>query len=48
MSLSPETRERLQRQIDALRKRMQLDSNDLEYETHLHTLRMLQHLLDQK
>ena len=48
MSLSPETRERLQKQIDALQKRMQLDSNDLDYETHLHTVRTLQRILDRR
>lgn len=42
------TRERLQAQIDALKKRMQIDSNDLDYETHLHTVRTLQRILDRQ
>ncbi len=48
MSLTPEVRERLQAEIDALKKRMQLDSNDLDYETHLHTVRTLQRILDRR
>ena len=46
MSLSDETREKLQNQIDALKKRMLYDANDLDYETHLHLVRTLQKVLD--
>ena len=46
MGLPLETREKIQAQIDALKKRMQVDSNDLDYETHLHTVRILQNILD--
>lgn len=46
MGIPPETREKIQAQIDALKKRMQVDSNDLDYETHLHTVRTLQNILD--
>ena len=35
MSLTDETRQKLQKQIDALKKRMLYDANDLDYETHL-------------
>ena len=44
--LKPEVKVRLQAQIDALKKRMQYDANDLDYETHLHQLRELQRILD--
>ena len=37
-----------QEQIDALKKRMQYDANDLDYETHLHLVRDLQRILDKK
>lgn len=37
---------RLQRSIDLLRERMRVDSNDLEYETHLRQKRQLQRILD--
>lgn len=46
MGLPLETREKIQAQIDALKKRMQIDSNDLDYETHLHIVRTLQRMLD--
>lgn len=48
MSLAPEVRRKLQEQIDALKKRMQYDANDLDYETHLHLVRDLQRILDKK
>ena len=32
MALSPEVREKLQRRIDELKKRMQYDANDLVYD----------------
>ena len=32
MALSAEVREKLQRRIDELKKRMQYDANDLDYE----------------
>ena len=44
MALSPEVREKLQRRIDELKKRMQYDANDLDYETHLNQVRELQKL----
>ena len=47
MSLSKETRQKLQEQIDALKKRMHYDANELDYETHLHKMRTLQRMLDQ-
>ena len=47
MSLTDETRQKLQKQIDALKKRMLYDANDLDYETHLHLMRTLQRMLDQ-
>lgn len=37
---------RLQRSIDLLKERMRIDSNDLEYETHLRQKRQLQRILD--
>ncbi len=46
MSLEPEVRKKLQKQIDELRRRMQYDANDLDYETHLHQVRDLQRILD--
>ncbi len=44
--VSLEVMERLQRRIDELSKRMRIDSNDLEYETHLRRKRELQRMLD--
>ena len=46
MALSPEVKEKLQRRIDELKKRMQYDANDLDYETHLNQVRELQQLMD--
>lgn len=37
---------RLQARIDAINKRMVIDSNDLDYETHLRQKRQLQQILD--
>ena len=37
---------RLQASIDAINKRMAIDSNDLDYETHLRQKRRLQQILD--
>ena len=48
MALSKEVRESLQRQIDALQQRMRIDSNDLDYETHLRQVRELQRLLERR
>ena len=48
MSLKPEIRVNIQTQIDELKKRMQYDANDLDYETHLHMMRDLQRVLDKK
>jgi len=47
VALDEKTRAGIERTIDELKKRLSLDSNDLDYETHLHTIRMLQRLLDQ-
>ena len=44
--MSSEAMERLQNRIDALERRMRLDSNDLDYETHLRQKRDLQAMLD--
>ena len=46
--MKPEVREKLQAQIDALKKRMQYDANDLDYETHLQQMRELQKIIDRK
>ena len=40
-------RGRLQARIDELTKRMRVDSNDLDYESHLRQRRELQSILDQ-
>ena len=37
---------RLQQRIDAINKRLIIDSNDLDYETHLRQKRQLQQILD--
>ena len=39
-------RGRLQARIDELTRRMQVDSNDLDYESHLRQRRELQSILD--
>lgn len=41
-----DARVRLQERIDALNQRLRLDSNDLDYETHLRQKRELQAMLD--
>ena len=46
MALTTEARSRITAQIDALKKRLPIDSNDLDYETHLKTIRQLQRILD--
>ena len=48
MALSAEVREKLQRRIDELKKRMQYDANDLDYETHLNMVRELQKIINAK
>ncbi|MCR5176292.1 MAG: aminoglycoside phosphotransferase [Anaerovibrio sp.] len=48
MALSPEVKENLQKRIEELKKRMQYDANDLDYETHLHQVRELQRLINRK
>lgn len=48
MAMTTEQRERMQAQVDALKKRLAIDSNDLDYETHLHTIRTLQRILDKE
>jgi len=44
--MEPEAMRRLQGRIDELERRMRLDSNDLDYETHLKQKRELQGILD--
>ena len=44
--MDSKTRERLQRSVDELSRRMTIDSNDLDYETHLHTVRTLRRILE--
>ena len=48
MALSQEVKDRLQKRIDELKRRMQYDANDLDYETHLHQVRELQNLINRK
>lgn len=45
MALNPEIRAKLQARIDELKKRMQYDANDLDYETHLNQVRELQKII---
>ncbi|WP_229711378.1 aminoglycoside phosphotransferase [Pectinatus frisingensis] len=44
--MTDEVKFKIQNQIDALKRRMNYDANDLEYETHLHAMRDLQKILD--
>ncbi len=44
--MDDKTRGRLQARIDELNRRMRLDSNDLDYESHLRQKRELQSILD--
>ncbi len=44
--MDTKTREKIQRSIDTLQKRMAIDSNDLDYETHLHAVRTLRRILE--
>ena len=46
MALSAEVRKSVSMQIEALKKRMRIDSNDLDYETHLRLLRELSGILE--
>lgn len=46
MALSKEVKEKLQKRIEELKKRMQYDANDLDYETHLNMVRELQKLIN--
>lgn len=48
MALSKEVKEKLQKRIEELKKRMQYDANDLDYETHLNMVRELQKLINRK
>ena len=48
MALSQEVKDKLQKRIDELKRRMQYDANDLDYETHLHQVRELQNLINRK
>ena len=43
--LSADARAKIERQIDEMRRRLPIDSNDLDYETHLHAIRMLENIL---
>lgn len=43
---SSEAMARIQQSIDNIEKRMRVDSNDLDYETHLRQKRQLQQILD--
>ena len=45
MAISPEIRNKLQARIDELKKRMQYDANDLDYETNLNQVRELQKII---
>ena len=45
-TMVPEAATRLQQRIDELERRMRMDSNDLDYETHLRQKRELQSMLD--
>ena len=45
-AMLPEAATRLQQRIDELDRRMRMDSNDLDYETHLRQKRELQSVLD--
>ncbi|MBQ9377988.1 MAG: aminoglycoside phosphotransferase [Schwartzia sp.] len=44
--MDAKTREKIRRSVEELKKRMAVDSNDLDYETHLHTVRTLQGILE--
>ena len=46
MTANEAARQRLQQSIDNIEKRLRIDSNDLEYETHLRQKRQLQQILD--
>lgn len=46
MALTKEARRSIQASIDALKKRLPLEGSDLDYESHLHTIRALQKVLD--
>lgn len=46
LAMDDKTRGRLQARIDELTKRMRVDSNDLDYESHLRQRRELQSILD--
>ncbi len=48
MALSQEVKDKLQKRIDELKRRMQYDANDLDYETHLQQVRELQKLINRK
>ncbi|TCS82024.1 aminoglycoside phosphotransferase [Pectinatus cerevisiiphilus] len=44
--MTDEVRDKLQKRIEELKRRMNYDANDLDYETHLHMMRDLQRILD--
>ncbi|MBP3231996.1 MAG: aminoglycoside phosphotransferase [Anaerovibrio sp.] len=48
MALSQKVKDKLQKRIDELKRRMQYDANDLDYETHLQQVRELQKLINRK
>lgn len=43
--MKEEVKNNLQKRIDELKRRMNYDANDLDYETHLHMVRDLQRVL---
>ena len=46
MNTKEEEMQRLQHSIDNIDKRLKIDSNDLDYETHLRQKKQLQQILD--
>lgn len=46
MNTKEEAMQRLQHSIDHIDKRLKIDSNDLDYETHLRQKKQLQQILD--
>lgn len=46
MNTKEEAMQRLQNSIDNIDKRLKIDSNDLDYETHLRQKKQLQQILD--
>lgn len=46
--LTEETRQKLKLQIERLKEQMKNDTNDLDYETHLHMVKDLESILNGK